>query len=110
MTISEGIKESIKDAEEALNKQFPKDAPFKVDEVSIVLQMRAISAKSESVVLNVNSVAIVGANTDSERIIKAKKETRPAPPPAVPLKAVPGGKPNPDGSKDETPKPEAEKK
>ena len=69
--IEEGIRETVKKSQEALEKQF-KDAGYTVDEVSVVLQMRAISKNDESIVMQQPSIAITGIGTDHERVIKAK--------------------------------------
>lgn len=69
--IEEGIRETVKKAQESLEKQF-KDAGYIVDEVSVVLQMRAISNTDESIVMQQPSIAITGIGTDHERVIKAK--------------------------------------
>jgi hypothetical protein len=85
LTIEQGVRDSIKQVQEALAAQFA-DKGYKVDEVSISLHMRAISKDDESIVLTQQSVAIVGLDTDNERVIKAKPQGQPGPqgPQAVP--------------------------
>jgi hypothetical protein len=66
-----GIRETVKKAQDALDKQF-KDSGYVVDEVSVMLQMRAVSKADESIIMQQPSIAITGIGTDHERVIKAK--------------------------------------
>ncbi len=68
-----GIRETVEKTKEALRRQF-KDAEYTVDEVSVVLTMRAVSKDDESIVLQQPSIAITAFGTDHERVIKAKPQ------------------------------------